>query len=705
MNTNPDQEPGSLRKKDKKFLDDTIKEIQINLENQDYSVDELANNMNISRSQLYNKIHSATGLSPKTLIRNIRLEEAKTLLERGDLNVSEISHKVGFSSDTYFNTCFRDYFGYPPGEIHKIKSESLQFADRLDHVINKNSQKIQRPRKNWSLVSKIAIALITVLVTTVVLIDILINTEEDYLPGQSIAILPFDNAGSDESEGYLVDGITHAILDKLARLEQLKVISLSSAARYKDSDTGYSEIGDELGATYILTGDIQKSGEKVIINVQLTDAKGEESIWQKTYDNSYLEIFNMHSDIAQSVADLIDVDMNANEQKDINKPQTLNIESYDQFQRGLPYFSSYVLNKRPEDFKTAMEHFSRALAIDFSHAQVYPHVAQLLWLRDYRRDYYRESFMDTVRMLCEKAIDLDPNIPFAHCVLGQYYWETGKPVKGISSLEKAISLNNSYEEAHFYLGFYYSWMGEWEKGLPHLLASVELDPFSVFLPIRYNRIGVVYMDIGDFDKADLYASRALDLTGDNNPASSSGYFIKTQSRIVTGRWEEALEYSKKLMACSETFGLRYLAEITSHYLKNYDEAIRLFERLTTLDPYQANYRQRYAYALWMKGKREKANELFDQQIAEYEKGMMLGRIGRHDPRYNLAGIQAFRGNTKAAMDLLEDYQFQSGLEYYVTIDPVFENLWSNPEFQKLIKKVREEKSKIRARISEKYPDP
>lgn len=159
------------------------------------------------------------------------------------------------------------------------------------------------------------------------------------------------------------------------------------------------------------------------------------------------------------------------------------------------------------------------------------------------------------------------------------------------------------------------------------------------------------------------------------------------------------------MACDSISGLRYQAEITCHYLKDYKEAIRLFKRLETLDPYQANYRQRYAYALWMNGDKQKANEMFDEQIAEYEKGMILGRIGRHDPRYNLAGIQAFRGNLKVAMDLLEDYQFQSGLEHYVTIDPLFENLWSNPEFQRLIKKVQEEKAGIRTRILEKYPEP
>ena len=166
-----------------------------------------------------------------------------------------------------------------------------------------------------------------------------------------------------------------------------------------------------------------------------------------------------------------------------------------------------------------------------------------------------------------------------------------------------------------------------------------------------------------------------------------------------------MEYSKKLIACDSISGLRSQAEITSHYLKKYEDAMHLYEHLESIDPNYANYKHRYAYALWKNGNRQKANTLFEEQISLYERSISLGRIGRHDPSYNLAGIEAFRGNTEKALKYLKDYQFNSGLEYYIMIDPLFENLWPNPEFKKLVKNVREEKSKIRARISKKYPLP
>ncbi|MFC2123420.1 helix-turn-helix domain-containing protein [Bacteroidota bacterium] len=705
MKTNTDQEPGSLRIKDKKFLDDTIADIRNNLDRDKYSVDEMASNLNISRSQLYNKIHSSTGMSPKTLIRNIRLEEAKVLLKKGNHNVAEVSYQVGFSSPTYFNKCFNEYFGYPPGEIHKIKTESIEYADTLDLLIKRNAEKHVPVKDYKGLLLKVGIGILAVIVTSVVLIDILSDNKKGFFSRQSIAVLPFDDVAMDPKQTYFAEGIGNAILENLARIEEFKVISRSSVDRFRNDQTTNPEIAGALGVSYLVKGNIQKIGDKINVNIHLIDAMGDKRIWSKNYDQEYHEIFQMQSDITSSVADQLRANITPDELSDINKVPTLKIESYDQFQRGRPHFISYILNQKQKDYDMAMEYFSRALAIDSTHSQVYPHIAELFWIRTYRKDYYNQSFMDTVRQLCEKALDLDPNLAYAYSILGQYYWETGKPVKGISSLEKALSLNSSFSDAHFHLGTYYSWMGEWEKGLPHLYASVELDPFSVFIPIRYGRIAVVYLDICDFDKVDMYASRALDLTGDNNPASSFGYFLKTQSRIVTGRWEEAMEYSEKLIACNSIPGLRYQAEITSHYLKKYMDAINLFEHLESIDQYHANYKQRYAYALWMNGDQQKANELFDEQISQYERGMDLGRIGRHDPRYNLAGIQAFRGNTEAAMELLKDYQFQSGLEYYVTIDPLFENLWSNQKFQIMVKKVREEKSQIRARISKKYPEP
>lgn len=705
MNTNPDRKPGLLRIKDKKFLEDAIDYIRENLGNMEYSVDELAENLNISRSQLYNKIHSALRLSPKTLIRNIRLEEAKLLLESGNLNVSEVSDKVGFNSPTYFNKCFHDYFGYAPGEIHKIKSESFRYPDRIDPLVNRNNPGIFNHKNYRSLLFKIAIGIIIIVTTSLVLSDLLSNKKENILSGTSIAVLPFTNAGTDVNQDYLVEGITHAIVNKLARVKGLTVISMSSVKRYNHNDTEYPEIARELNVSYILTGNILKSGDKMIINIHLMDAKGNKKMWNEIYNIGYNEIFNIESDITSAVAKQLHVNIKTGEQSDIDRPQTNNIESYDQFQRGLPYFINFILDHKQKDFELAMKYFTGALEIDSTYSNVYPHIAELLWFRNYRKDYFNESFMDTVRLLCEKALDLDPNLPYAYSILGQYYWETGKPVKGISFLEKAISLNNSFSDAHFHLGTYYSWMGEWEKGLSHLYASVELDPFSVFLPIIYGRIAAAYLDLCDFEKVDLYASRVLDLTGDNNFAASYGYWLKTHSRIVTGKWDEAMEYSKKLIACDSISGLRSMAEITSHYFKNYKDAIHLYEQLEYLDPNYANYKHRYAYALWMNGDQKKANELFDEQISQYEISIELGRIGRHDPLYNLAGIKAFRGDSKGALKLLKDYQFNSGLEYYITIDPLFENLWSNQEFKDLIKKVREEKSEIRARISKKYPAP
>lgn len=685
-----------IKIKDKKFLKDLVEEVEKNIDNQKFSVDELASNMNLSRSHLYSKVHSASGLSPKSLIRNIRLEKALVLLKEGNYNVSEISYQMGFGSPTYFNKCFHDYFGFPPGELHKIKTIQVPEGDLLDIILLKRGKRPYKYQEflKWGL--SILFILLIGAISLVALLDILPDKEKKNLPNDlSIAVLPFEDLGEEKIHEFLADGISEAILNHLGRIGGLKVISQTSVLRYKGREKDISKIVEELGVNYILEGGIQRSGNKIQISVQLSEADGQRPMWEGQYDWKYMDIIGLQSDIAREVAGRIDVNITQEEKANINHPQTESILSYEEFQKGRIYFINFLLNQDEKDYKKATGYFTRALIYDSTHAVVYAHLAEMYWIRNFRSEYYDESFMDTVRILSEKALIFNPNLAYAYNVLGQYYWETGKPVKGISCMEKAITLNRSFAGAYLHLGTYFSWMGEWEKGIPHLHTALDLDPFSVFLPVIYGRLAAAYLDICDFEKVSEYAHWSTEVAGGNNFSASYGLWLLTHSHMMEGSWEEALNYCKKLIECDSISGLRSLAEITSHHLHQYDKAIHYYEKLETIDPSHANYKQRYAYALWKNGDREKADKLMNEQIAEYERGMKLGRIGRHDPSYNLAGIYAFMGKIDRALSYLEDYHFNSGLEYYILIDPLFENLWGNKKFQKLAQDAQNKKAAIR----------
>lgn len=109
--------------RDERFIREIDNQIESNLENDQFDVDQLADSMSISRVQLYRKLQQLSGKNVSQYIREYRLKRAMELLEKDVATVSEIAYRIGFSSPAYFNKCFHDYFGYPPGQVKNIRNE------------------------------------------------------------------------------------------------------------------------------------------------------------------------------------------------------------------------------------------------------------------------------------------------------------------------------------------------------------------------------------------------------------------------------------------------------------------------------------------------------------------------------------------------------------------------------------------------------
>ena len=118
---------------DQSFLDSLYKTIEDNLLNEQFGVEELAREIGISRSQLHRQLNALTGQSTSQLIREYRLNKARELLENERATAAEVAYQVGFGSPSYFNTCFHEYFGYPPGEV-KIRKSIEKKRKPLSHI-------------------------------------------------------------------------------------------------------------------------------------------------------------------------------------------------------------------------------------------------------------------------------------------------------------------------------------------------------------------------------------------------------------------------------------------------------------------------------------------------------------------------------------------------------------------------------------------
>jgi TolB-like protein/AraC-like DNA-binding protein len=278
---------------DPSFIDKAETLIVENLSNEKFGVSELAGAMSMSRSSLLRKIQKHTNLSASQFIRQVRLRKAMTLLKQTALSVSEISYQVGFGSTSYFIKCFREHFGYPPGEAVKKESEAAGAIEGLT---------LETPKRNFSKII-IAVSLIS-MVALIVLYQAFSFTPPKELE-KSIVVLPFNNESSDSTNVYFINGLMESTLINLQMIEDFRVVSRTSSEKYRNNKRSIPEIAKELNVNYVVEGSGQRVGEEVLLNIQLIDASSDRPIWAEQYSRKVVNVFDLQNEIAKKIADAV----------------------------------------------------------------------------------------------------------------------------------------------------------------------------------------------------------------------------------------------------------------------------------------------------------------------------------------------------------------------------------------------------------------
>src|SRR4026207_2063907 len=146
---------------------------------------------------------------------------------------------------------------------------------------------------------------------------------------KSVAVLPFQNLSDEKANAYFAEGIQNEILTKLAAVQELKVISRTSTAKYQSKPDNLKTVADELGVATLLEGAVQKSGNKVRINVQLIDARTDSHLWAKTYDRDFKDVFAVQSEVAQEITDRLKAKLSSSESHELASVPTQDPQAYD----------------------------------------------------------------------------------------------------------------------------------------------------------------------------------------------------------------------------------------------------------------------------------------------------------------------------------------------------------------------------------------
>jgi TolB-like protein/AraC-like DNA-binding protein len=319
--------------------------ILANLRNEKLGVEELSRLMGMSHSTIHRKLRSYTQKSLSQFIREVRLQKAHEMLRQNLGTVAEISYRVGFGSPTYFNKCFHEYYGYPPGDVKKTETGIIgAMTDKPDLLHLSETQYPSRHRKvSVRLPEKYKISLIIplsilsgLLLIWFIYSTFLKNTDADgraSLIDKSIAVLPFENLSGDPENQYFADGVMEDILNQLFRESKLRVISGTTAERFRESNLTVPEISKKLRVNYILEGSVQKCGSRTRVLVQLIDARHDQHLWSEKYDRELNDLFLIQTEIAKQVVDELKKVLSAEEIEHTENEPKKSSEAYNNYLR------------------------------------------------------------------------------------------------------------------------------------------------------------------------------------------------------------------------------------------------------------------------------------------------------------------------------------------------------------------------------------
>jgi TolB-like protein len=386
------------------------------------------------------------------------------------------------------------------------------------------------------------------------------------LDKRKIAVLPFKNMSSDPNDEYFAEGLTEELISTLSAVKDLRVVSRTSVMGYRDTQKQLRDIGKELGVGSLIEGSVRKGGTQVRITVQLLDATTDEHIWASKYDRKLDDIFAIQSEVSESVAKALRVELEKSEKERVSKGKTTNMIAFQNYLLG-----RHLLSQSSEgSLRKSVELFEQAISEDPSFAHAYNGLARAYESLGHQSLMSSPESYRLSRKMVERALQLDPNLGEAHATLGfialVYEYDLSKAE---SEFVKALELDPSNSFAHRRYVRCLAAQGRLNDACQHAEMAVELDPLN---PSVYSEEGLLYYLNGRDDDAFAVWRKGQDLF----PSADFLHFFPINARLARGEYAEAQEELSHLSKTyfAEPFG-KYLQGITYGHTGKKDEALKL----------------------------------------------------------------------------------------------------------------------------------
>ena len=348
-------------------------------------------------------------------------------------------------------------------------------------------------------------------------------------PSRSIAVLPFANMSADPENEYFSDGVMEEILTLLAAIEGLKVISRTSAMRYKGAKVGLRRIGEELGVATVLEGSVRRAGNRVRITAQLIDARTDEHLWAERYDRDLEDIFAIQTDVAERIVESLQVQLTPKEKARLTAEPT-SVGAYQDYLRGL-----WFLNRRtPDDLQRAIDYFERSVDADPGYAQARAGIASACVLKLHWGEEAGELDPDRAVAEAERAQEIDPGCGHACAARGMVRIYEREWALAEHDFRCALECAPGDATARQWYAHYLAAMGRFEEAFEQIAKARELDPLSLAV---ITEAGNVQLLARRYDVAIRLYREALELDSSFAPS----HYKLMELYTIQGRYAEAVD--------------------------------------------------------------------------------------------------------------------------------------------------------------------
>ncbi len=370
-------------------------------------------------------------------------------------------------------------------------------------------------------------------------------SEKSAPPRLSIVVLPFAHIGGDPEQEHFVDGVTESLTTDLSRIRGAIVIARNTAFTYKCKPLDEKTIGRELNVRYVLEGSVQRSGNRMRVNVQLIDAETGNHLWAERFDKPLADLFDMQDEIVARLAGALNAQLVAAEAR--RAEQAPNPDSMDLYFQGLAWLNKGMT---ADNVAQAQSFSDRALSADpdnvdalIASARAESLAGALLFVNDPAAAFFAAEAKVT------KALSSVPDHARAHMLLGFVDILTKRAAEGIAECEHALELDRNLAAAHSIIGFGKVLIGRAEETEAHIAEALRLSPRDTLAFTWMGFAGFAKLHLGSYEQAVAWYRRAIEA----NRNYPQVYFSLAATLAQLNRLDQARSAVKAGLALNPTY--------------------------------------------------------------------------------------------------------------------------------------------------------